>query len=221
MGKLRELFVTRCLAGITCLILLPTAVSAEKGEGQLVVAFIGAELEDIPEPHHKNLLERLDNLFSEQKGYLYIDPESVVSSVDHSTVMKVMATREKDQLLALAEEIGADHLFMVKLKNRSDEPGRIMLVGDVARFDRSSGQLYRMEVLKYIESVGVELARIRLNLMDTIVEDSTASANTTMWVFATIVALGVLMLVFLKIEVRLGGDGSGGDGNGTGDPTII
>ena len=109
---------------------------------------------------------------------------------------------------------------MAKLKNRSDEPGRVMLVGDVARFDCSNGQLYRVEVLKYVENVGVELARIRLNLVDTIMEDTKASANTILWVFATIAFLGALMLLLLKTEVKLGGEGTGGDG-GTGDPAMI
>lgn len=220
MGKLRQQTVALYLAGTVFLTLAPTVSLAEKGAGKPVVAFIGAELEGIPEPHHKRLLERLDNLFSEQKGYLYMGPEAVISSVDHSMVMKALATREKELLLALADTIGADYLFMAKLKNRSDEPGRVMLVGDVARFDCSNGQLYRVEVLKYVENVGVELARIRLNLVDTIMEDTKASANTTLWVFATIAFLGALMLLLLKIEVKLGGEGTGGDG-GTGDPTMI
>ncbi|HHZ99732.1 MAG TPA: hypothetical protein EYN68_09400 [Candidatus Marinimicrobia bacterium] len=175
-----------------------------------VVAFVGTRLEEIPEIHHARINLKFHNLFSEQQGILYIGPNPMKDALGEAAVDSVIGTSDLGLLKRAATQAGADHLFFAMLENQSQHENRVMLVGNVVRYDLETDQLYRMEVLKYLEDFGIEIARVKLNL----------PMATTALTFGVIMVLGLLMLFFLKTEVNLGGEGSTPTDN-TGDPGLI
>ena len=185
-----------------------------------VVAFVGTRLEEIPEIHHARINLKFHNLFSEQQGILYIGPNPVKDALGEAAVDSVIGMSDLGLLKRAATQAGADHLFFAMLENQSQHENRVMLVGDVVRYDLETDQLYRMEVLKYLEDFGIEIARVKLNLLDTVSIDNSVPMATTALTFGVIMVLGLLMLFFLKTEVNLGGEGSTPTDN-TGDPGLI
>jgi len=120
-----------------------------------------------------------------------------------------------------ATQVGADHIFFATLDNQSQHADRIMLVGNVVRYDLETDQVYRMEVLKYIDDFGIEIARVNQTLLSTIDIDNTIPFSSAGLAFGAIMVLGLLMLLALKINVELGSGEQSPGGGGTGPPGII
>lgn len=194
--------------------------AADKETKKPVVAFAGVNFEDVPQVHQNGLLLRFHALFAEHPGIVYKGPNPVIEAAGKAVVDSVLETGEKGVMARLAQKTGADYVFYAQLRNRSEDADRIMLVGDVVRYDVKPDQIYRTEVLKYLEDIGVEMVKVRLNLVETIApEDPAASIRSAAVAIGSIMAIGLLMLFIIKTDVRLGGDGNGG-GDNPGDPGI-
>ena len=95
-----------------------------------------------------------------------------------------------------------------------------MLVGSVVRYDLETDQVYRMEVLRYIDDFGIEIARVNQTLLSTIDIDNIIPFTSAGLAFVAIMVLGLIMLLTLKINVELSGVEQNPEG-GTGPPGII
>ena len=184
-----------------------------------MVAFIGTKFTKVPEVHHDRINLRFHRLFSEQMGIVYMGPNPVKDSVGQMAVDSAIGTSEKDLLARIAQDSGADHLFFAVLDNQSQHEDRVMLVGNVVRYDLETNQFYRMEVLKYLEDFAIEIARVKQHLLENIAQDNSVAFSNALLIMGVIMILGLLMLFVIKTEVNIGGDGTGPTDN-TGVPGL-
>lgn len=178
-------------------------------------------MDNIPEAHHNRINLKFHNLFSEYQGIVYKGPNPILEALGPATVDSVIGTADKAMLKRAATQAGADHMFFATLDNQSQNADRVMLVGNVVRYDLETDQVYRMEVLRYIDDFGIEIARVNQNLLSTIDIDNTIPFSSAGLAFGAIMVLGLLMLFALKINVDLGSGEQSPAGGGTGPPGII
>ena len=206
--------------GLCLFLCYPLLYGAEK-KRKPVIAFIGTRLDNIPEVHHNRINLKFHNLFSEYQGIVYKGPNPILEALGPATVDSVIGTADKAMLKRAATQAGADHMFFATLDNQSKNADRVMLVGNVVRYDLETDQVYRMEVLRYIDDFGIEIARVNQNLLSTIDIDNTIPFSSAGLAFGAIMVLGLLMLFALKINVDLGSGEQSPAGGGTGPPGII
>ena len=206
--------------GLCLFLCYPLLYGAEK-KRKPVIAFIGTRLDNIPEVHHNRINLKFHNLFSEYQGIVYKGPNPILEALGPATVDSVIGTADKAMLKRAATQAGADHMFFATLDNQSQNADRVMLVGNVVRYDLETDQVYRMEVLKYIDDFGIEIARVNQNLLSTIDIDNTIPFSSAGLAFGAIMVLGLLMLLALKINVELGSGEQSPGGGGTGPPGIV
>ena len=206
--------------GLCLFLCYPLLYGAEK-KRKPVIAFVGTRLENIPEVHHNRINLKFHNLFSEYQGIVYKGPNPILEALGPATVDSVIGTADKAMLKRAATQAGADHMFFATLDNQSQNADRVMLVGNVVRYDLETDQVYRMEVLRYIDDFGIEIARVNQNLLSTIDIDNTIPFSSAGLAFGAIMVLGLLMLFALKINVDLGSGEQSPAGGGTGPPGII
>ena len=206
--------------GLCLFLCYPLLYGAEK-KRKPVIAFIGTRLDNIPEVHHNRINLKFHNLFSEYQGIVYKGPNPILEALGPATVDSVIGTADKAMLKRAATQAGADHMFFATLDNQSKNADRVMLVGNVVRYDLETDQVYRMEVLRYIDDFGIEIARVNQNLLSTIDIDNSIPFSSAGLAFGAIMVLGLLMLFALKINVDLGSGEQSPAGGGTGPPGII
>ena len=206
--------------GLCLFLCYPLLYGAEKRR-KPVIAFIGTRLDNIPEVHHNRINLKFHNLFSEYQGIVYKGPNPILEALGPATVDSVIGTADKAMLKRAATQAGADHMFFATLDNQSQNADRVMLVGNVVRYDLETDQVYRMEVLRYIDDFGIEIARVNQNLLSTIDIDNSIPFSSAGLAFGAIMVLGLLMLFALKINVDLGSGEQSPAGGGTGPPGII
>ena len=206
--------------GLCLFLCYPLLYGAEK-KRKPVIAFIGTRLDNIPEVHHNRINLKFHNLFSEYQGIVYKGPNPILEALGPATVDSVIGTADKAMLKRAATQAGADHMFFATLDNQSQNADRVMLVGNVVRYDLETDQVYRMEVLRYIDDFGIEIARVNQNLLSTIDIDNTIPFSSAGLAFGAIMVLGLLMLLALRINVELGSGEQSPAGGGTGPPGII
>ena len=206
--------------GLCLFLCYPLLYGAEK-KRKPVIAFIGTRLDNIPEVHHNRINLKFHNLFSEYQGIVYKGPNPILEALGPATVDSVIGTADKAMLKRAATQAGADHMFFATLDNQSQNADRVMLVGNVVRYDLETDQVYRMEVLRYIDDFGIEIARVNQNLLSTIDIDNSIPFSSAGLAFGAIMVLGLLMLFALKINVDLGSGEQSPAGGGTGPPGII
>ena len=206
--------------GLCLFLCYPLLYGAEK-KRKPVIAFIGTRLDNIPEVHHNRINLKFHNLFSEYQGIVYKGPNPIIEALGPATVDSVIGTADKAMLKRAATQAGADHMFFATLDNQSQNADRVMLVGNVVRYDLETDQVYRMEVLRYIDDFGIEIARVNQNLLSTIDIDNSIPFSSAGLAFGAIMVLGLLMLFALKINVDLGSGEQSPAGGGTGPPGII
>jgi len=206
-------------AAISLFLCYPFLYGAEK-KRKPVIAFVGTRLENIPELHHNRINLKFHNLFSEYQGIVYKGPNPVMEALGPATADSVIGTADKAMLKRAATQVEADHIFFATLDNQSQNADRVMLVGSVVRYDLETDQVYRMEVLRYIDDFGIEIARVNQNLLSTIDIDNIIPFTSAGLAFVAIMVLGLIMLLALKINVELGGVEQNPEG-GTGPPGII
>ncbi len=199
--------------------ILPHSVSSAEKTKKPVVAFVGTKFTNVPEVHHDRINLRFHRLFSEQMGIVYMGPNPVKEVVGKAVADSAIGASNKELLARMARKSGADHLFFAVLDNQSQHEGRVMLVGDVVRYDLETNQFYRMEVLKYLEDFAIEIARVKQHLLENIAQDNSVAFSKALLTMGVIMILGLLMLFVIKTEVNIGGDGTGPTDN-TGVPGL-
>ena len=214
--KSRRIIATLLIASF-----VPQSIDGAERAKKPVVAFIGTKFTNVPEVHHDRINIRFHRLFSEQMGIVYKGPNPVKEAVGQAAADSAIGTSDKDLLARVARKAGADHLFFAVLDNQSQHEGRVMLVGDVVRYDLDTNQFYRMEVLKYLEDFAIEIARVKQHLLETVAQDNSVAFSNALLTMGIMMVLGLMMLFIIKTEVRIGGDGNDGGGGNPGDPGII
>jgi len=61
-----------------------------------------------------------------------------------------------------------DYIFVTSLSNISEDQNRVMLEGNVFRYNRKSDDVYRYEILSYAEDLDLHIQAMKRELVETI-----------------------------------------------------
>ena len=88
------------------------------------------------------------------------------------SVLDKIFLNEPDSLINnlsnLAFAANLDYIFVTFLDNISDDPKRVMLKGEVLRYQSGSNKIYRYEMLSYAEDINLHIQAIKKEMIDTI-----------------------------------------------------
>ena len=86
--------------------------------------------------------------------------------------MKKVFSEAKDSLTnnlsTLAKATELDYIFLTTMDNISEDTKRVMLKGEVVRYDAKANQLFRHEILSYAEDIDLHIKEIKIKMIDTI-----------------------------------------------------
>jgi len=68
----------------------------------------------------------------------------------------------------LSKEANLDYIFVTSLSNISKDQNRVMLEGNVFRYNRKSDDVYRYEILSYAEDLDLHIQAMKRELVETI-----------------------------------------------------
>ncbi len=195
---------------------LAPGFAGENGKSKKVkVAFLGIKFDDMPDETRGRLLARVQELLEKESSFDLAKPEAMEKKLGTARLAQFWAQPDSAALRSLADELQMDFLFAGHLANQSREANRVLLVGELDRFDRATGILNKFEVLKYYDNIGVELLKFQEEFVKTIVP-SNAGGNK---VLPFIVLGGVTLAGIVALVLSTSKAGSEGEGGGpVGDP---
>jgi hypothetical protein len=167
------------------------------------VAFVGIRFEDVPADVQKRVLERVTNVLSSESALRVVSPREAQKKLGAEKIAAVLDKPDSNSFQNLAEELQVDYIFAGDLANRSRDPNRVLLVGELNRFDRATGILNKFELVKYYDNLGVEMVKFREQYVKTIVP--TISAKKTVWPWVILASVGVAGLIAMTLTTSKSG----------------
>ncbi len=195
---------------------LAPGFAGEKSKSKKVkVAFLGIKFDDMPDETRDRVLARVQELLEKESSFHLAQPGELEKQLGKEKLAGFFAQPDSAAFRTLAEELQVDYLFAGRLANQSREANRVLLVGELDRFDRAAGILNKFEVLKYYDNIGVELLKFQEEFVKTILP-SNAGSNKAL---PFIVLGGVTLAGIVALVLSSSKSGSEGDGRGPGgDP---
>lgn len=157
------------------------------------VAFLGIKFENISEEFKKRLLERMSNLLNAEPSFYIMDSKKVKEIVGEKKVAALLNQASPDSYQDIANQLEVDHIFAGNIANQSRDDSRVLLVGELTRYDRSSNLHHRFELLKYYENVGVEFVKFNKEYIETI--RLVEFQKKTLWPWLIIAGVAVAGLI--------------------------
>lgn len=191
---------------------VPTLSTNEREK--IRVAFVGISFEKVDSWHQKRIVRRVTEMLGNERALQVMAPDKVGEEVGEEEVATFLASLDKESFAEIAERLKMDHIFAGKLINQTPDPNRLLLVGNMIRYDVHDNQMYRFEILKYYEGFGVEVLRIKQELVDTITparRPQTHRSVVSLFVVLIIAALIAMAFVGGKAVVKGDTDGNGGE----------
>ncbi len=186
---------------------LAPCFAGEKSK-KVKVAFAGIKFDGVPNDVRGRVLDRVQELLEQESSFDLIKPAEMEKTLGAEKLARFLAQPDSAAFRALAAELQTDYVFAGRMANQSREANRVLLVGELVRFDRAANILNRFEVLKYYDNFGVELLEFREEFVKTIVPaGSGGSKKLPFIVLGGITVLGIVALVLSS-----GREGSQGEG---------
>ena len=105
-----------------------------------------------------------------QNYYEFHNPVDLADS--HSEAVSIVLGYKKDtfidDLASLSNDANLDYIFVTSLENISDTKDRVMLKGEVVRYNRRANDIYRYEILSYAEDIDLHIKAINEEMVQTI-----------------------------------------------------
>jgi hypothetical protein len=194
--------------------LIIAQVSGEKSQeaSKLVhVGYVGESVENISE-NYQNLVHQKMLSLVNQNFYEFYSPEDLSKShLKH--LDKILLNKEdslSNDLSNLAKAANLDYIFVTVLNNISDDPKRVMLKGEVLRYQANNNELYRYEMLSYAEDINLHIQAIKKEMIDTIPHSVHTIGRKRTYILAGIAI--ILALALSQSFTDLGKYLAGGDG---------
>jgi hypothetical protein len=182
--------------------------------GKVKVAFAGIKFDDVPDEARDRLAQRVQELLEKESSFQLAKPGELEKQLGKEKLADFWAQPESAAFRTLADELQTDYLFAGRLANQSREANRILLVGELVRFDRAAGILNKFEVLKYYDHIGVELLKFQEEFVKTIVPPNAGGSKILPFIVlggVTLAGIVALVLSTSKSGAEGEGGGSGGD----------
>ena len=146
-----------------------SAAVPQTKSGKINVGYIGEKLDDIPDGYKKLVRQKMLGLIN-QNYYEFHNPTDL--SAIHSNVIATILSHNKNSfngdLALLSKDANLDYIFVTSLNNISEDQNRVMLEGNVFRYNRKSDDVYRYEILSYAEDLDLHIQAIKRELVETI-----------------------------------------------------
>jgi hypothetical protein len=170
------------------------------------VAFIGVTCEDIPPDIQDRILERVTDILKEEPSLSLIEPEKVQQAIGGEKAAEFLSQPDSAAFVALAEQLQVDYVFAGVLSNNSRDPNKVLLVGQLNRFDAATKLIHRFEVLKYYDNFGVELVKFKQEFVKSIVPVGEAEKNRmALYVLGGVAVVGIVALTIAGFKGTKGG----------------
>jgi len=176
------------------------------------VGYIGEKLENMPDGYQNLVRQKMLGLIN-QNYYEFHNPTDLSKSYSNAiaTVLVHNANSFKDDLAELSKSADLDYIFVTSLSNISEDENRVMLKGEVERYNRKSNDIYRYEILSYAEDLDLHIRAMKTEMIETIPHSIHGiSRNRTYIVF------GIVVVVAFAMSQSFGGLGKflqSGDGD--------
>ena len=194
---------------------LPVHASPEP-KGKLVhVGYLGESLTNVPESYGKMIHQKMLGLIN-QNFYEFHNPidlyKSYGTEIDD---IKEDSSLSINAMKSLASSADLNYIFITRLENIAKASSRVMLKGEVIRYNQYSNDFYRHEILSYVEDLDLHLQGIKDELISTIPHSVYGVSKNRIYL---LIAVGFVLLFALSQSFG-GGLGSWlGDGGGGKDP---
>ncbi|MDZ7363010.1 MAG: hypothetical protein ONB46_20160 [candidate division KSB1 bacterium] len=173
------------------------------------VAFLGIKFDEVPPDLQKRLLERMTETIESNSSVRLIEPDDVAKTIGAEKITQLLAQPDTAALRGLAGQLQVDYIIAGRLANRSEESQRVLLVGELNRFDRATNMLHRFEVLKYYDNFGVELLKFKQEYVETMAPAQTSGKLSWVWlVIGGITLLGIGAMALSSIKAGAEGEGT-------------
>jgi len=137
--------------------------------GKIHVGYIGENFDGVPDAYQKLVHQKMLGLVN-QNYYEFHNPTDL-TAVHNDVVAAILVHDENsfsDNLAGLSKAADLDYIFVTSLKNISDNNSRVMLKGEIIRYNRKTNDLYRHEVLTYAEDFDLHIRAMRTEMIETI-----------------------------------------------------
>ena len=146
-----------------------SAAVPQTKSGKINVGYIGEKLDDIPDGYKKLVRQKMLGLIN-QNYYEFHNPTDL--SAIHSNVIATILSHNENSfngdLARLSKDANLDYIFVTSLSNISKDQNRVMLEGNVFRYNQKSDDVYRYEILSYAEDLDLHIQAIKRELVETI-----------------------------------------------------
>ncbi len=145
------------------------ASAPQEPSGKVHVGYIGEKLEGVPDGYKKLVRQKMLGLIN-QNFYEFHNPVDLTTG--HREAVNTILVHNSDSfigdLASLSETAKLDYLFVTKLTNISDDANRVMLKGEVVRYNRKTQDIYLHEILSYAEDLDLHIHDMKTELVETI-----------------------------------------------------
>ncbi len=197
---------------INILIVQLAAATPQNKSLTIHVGYIGEKLENVPDGYQKLVRQKMLGLIN-QNYYEFHNPTDLSKSHSNTiaTVLLHNANSYKDDLAELSKSADLDYIFVTSLSNISEDENRVMLKGEVERYNRKSNDIYRYEVLSYAENLDLHIRAMKTEMIETIPHSIHGISRNR-----TYIVLGIVVVVAFAMSQSFGGLGKflqSGDGD--------
>lgn len=196
---------------INLLIAQLSGVKSQESSKLVHVGYVGESVENISE-NYQNLVHQKMLSLVNQNFYEFYSPEDLSKShLKH--LDKILLNKEdslSNDLSNLAKAANLDYIFVTVLNNISEDPKRVMLKGEVLRYQANNNELYRYEMLSYAEDINLHIQAIKKEMIDTIPHSVHTIGRNKTYILAGIAI--ILALALSQSFADLGKYLAGGDG---------
>ena len=196
---------------INLLIAQLSGVKSQESSKLVHVGYVGESVENISE-NYQNLVHQKMLSLVNQNFYEFYSPEDLSKShLKH--LDKILLNKEdslSNDLSNLAKAANLDYIFVTVLNNISEDPKRVMLKGEVLRYQANTNELYRYEMLSYAEDINLHIQAIKKEMIDTIPHSVHTIGRNRTYILAGIAI--ILALALSQSFADLGKYLAGGDG---------
>ena len=203
---------------INILIVQLAAATPQNKSLTIHVGYIGEKLENVPDGYQKLVRQKMLGLIN-QNYYEFHNPTDLSKSHSNTiaTVLLHNANSYKDDLAELSKSADLDYIFVTSLSNISEDENRVMLKGEVERYNRKSNDIYRYEILSYAEDLDLHIRAMKTEMIETIPHSIHGISRNR-----TYIVLGIVVVVAFAMSQSFGGLGKflqSGDGDKPTPPT--
>jgi len=165
------------------------------------VGYIGEKLENMPDGYQNLVRQKMLGLIN-QNYYEFHNPTDLSKSYSNAiaTVLVHNANSFKDDLAELSKSADLDYIFVTSLSNISEDENRVMLKGEVERYNRKSNDIYRYEILSYAEDLDLHIRAMKTEMIETIPHSIHGISRNK-----TYILMGIVFILAFSMSQSFGG----------------